>query len=265
MTALLEVKNLVKTYRIQTAFSGTKTVRAVDDVSLAVKSGEAHGIAGESGCGKTTLAKLVLLLEKADSGSVAFEGSDVTGLSGKELKAFRRQAQIIFQDPQSSLDPRMTVREIIEEPLVIHGIGDSAHRLKAVTELMNKTGLSASFMDRYPHEFSGGQRQRIGIARALALRPKLIVADECVSALDVSISAQILNLLKDLRAEFGLSYLFVSHDLSVMRFLCDTITVMHAGKAVESGPAQELLTAPKHAYTQTLLAAVPRHPREKHA
>ncbi|MDD4003653.1 MAG: ATP-binding cassette domain-containing protein [Elusimicrobiaceae bacterium] len=263
MTALLEAKNLVRTYRMKTAFSGVKQVRAVDDVSLTVNPGEAHGIAGESGCGKTTLAKLLLRLEDADSGSVFFDGRDITALSGGALKAFRKQAQIIFQDPQSSLDPRMTVRELIEEPLVIHSTGDRAQRLETVIALMDKTGLSASFLDRYPHEFSGGQRQRIGVARALALNPRLIVADECVSALDVSIQAQILNLLKDLRAEFGLSYLFVSHDLSVMRFLCDRITVMHEGRAVETGPASQLLGAPRHPYTKTLLAAVPRHPCER--
>jgi len=257
VTALIEAVNISKTYRIKTEFSGTKTVHAADDVSLTVNRGEAHGLAGESGCGKTTLAKLLLRLENPDSGSIRFEGRDFTRLSGGELKQFRRQAQIIFQDPHSSLDPRMTVREIIEEPLIIHSMGNSSDRLKTVAGLMDTTGLSRAFLDRYPHEFSGGQRQRIGIARALALNPKLIVADECVSALDVSIQAQILNLLKDLREELGLSYLFVSHDLSVMRFLCDRVTVMYAGKVVETNTAEKLLTEPQHPYTKTLLAAVP--------
>ncbi|MFA6584097.1 MAG: ATP-binding cassette domain-containing protein [Elusimicrobiaceae bacterium] len=262
MTDLFKAENIIKTYRIKTAFSGTHTVRAVDGVTFTVARGEVHGVAGESGCGKTTLAKILLRLENPDSGRIIFDGQDITRLKGSDLKAFRRRAQVIFQDPYSSLDPRMTVREIIEEPLLIHRLcKTSAERGAIAAALLDKTGLSSEYMDRYPHEFSGGQRQRIGIARALALKPDVIVADECVSALDVSVQAQVLNLLKDLKKEMGLSYIFISHDLSVLRFLCDRISVMSHGRIVESGPAGQILTAPQNHYTKTLLSAVPECPR----
>ena len=257
---LLEVSGLVKEFPI---YSGglfrraTGSVKAVSDVSFAVRSGEIFGIVGESGCGKTTVAKLLMQLESADAGRAEFEGRDLFSLRGAELRRARRQLALMFQDPYASLDPRMTVGSIIREPLDIQEIGSSADRRARVTDLLAEVGLPAVAAERYPHEFSGGQRQRIGFARALALDPALLIADEPVSALDVSIQAQLLNLMKDLQAAKGLTMVMVSHDLAVMRYMATRIAVMYLGKMVEIGPTEILLRTPAHPYTQGLLDAVP--------
>jgi ABC-type glutathione transport system ATPase component len=265
MSCLLEVRKLKKSYvRGGGLFSdGAKgeTFAAVDGVSFAVARGETFAIVGESGCGKTTLARLILRLIEPDYGVILFEERELLQLTGNALRAQRRQMQMIFQDPFASLDPRMRVGEIVAEPLAIHDPGmRRAERWTRAGEILRRVGLDESALQRYPHEFSGGQRQRIGIARALILRPKFIVADEPVSALDVSVGAQVLRLLQDLQIEFGLTYLFISHSLPVVAQLASHIAVMRAGQFVEYGPASLILRKPRHAYTRELLAAVPEIP-----
>ena len=234
------------------------TVKAVDDVSFSLQPGETLGLVGESGCGKTTTGRCILQLEKPTAGEIIFEGEDLARLDRKGLNAKRARMQVIFQDPYSSLNPRMKVGSIIGEPMKVHGIlPDRKQRQERVAELLSVCGLNSKFMDRYPHEMSGGQRQRVGIARALALNPQFIVCDEAVSALDVSIQAQVINLLEDLRDKFNLSYLFIAHDLSVVRHLCHRVAVMYLGKLVELADSDELFEHAKHPYTRALLEAVP--------
>ncbi len=232
-------------------------MKAVDDVSFSVKQGETLGLVGESGCGKTTIGRTVLRLTPATSGSVTFQGKDVFKASAPEMKAMRKDMQIIFQDPYSSLDPRMPVGESIGEGLLVHGMRDTKKRNEVVIEMLRKVGLEDYHARRYPHEFSGGQRQRIGIARALALRPKFIVCDEPVSALDVSIQSQVLNILKDLQSEFGLTYLFIAHNLSVVEHISDRVGVMYLGKMVELTDRESLFREPLHPYTKALMSAIP--------
>ena len=256
---LLQVENLYKHYPIRRPNTMTKydQVKAVDGISFSVDEGETVGLVGESGCGKSTTRKLILNLEPATDGNVLFRGQDIYQMRKQELVDFRKQAQVIYQDPYSSLNPTWKIGSIIGEAFNIHRIGSSQERRERVLELMDKVGLRREYYDRFPHEFSGGQRQRIGIARSLALNPNFVVADEPVSALDVSIQAQVLNLLKDLQAEFGLTYLFISHDLSVVKHLCDRIAVMYLGKIVEVAPTEQLFQRPSHPYTQMLLKAIP--------
>ncbi len=237
----------------------TGAVRAVDGVSLEIAPGETLGLVGESGCGKSTLGKAVVRLLRPTSGSIRFDKHDITGMGQRELRPMRKNFQMIFQDPAESLDPRMNVRSIIEEPLLIHGIGTRAERVQMVNDLLDRVGLPAAAAERYSFEFSGGQRQRIGIARALALKPSLIVCDEPVSALDVSVQSQILNLLVELQKDFGLSYLFIAHDLSVVKHVSDRVAVMYLGKMVELAPAEAIYRDPRHAYTKALLSAIPSH------
>ncbi|MGG1662369.1 ABC transporter ATP-binding protein [Brevibacillus sp. NRS-1366] len=264
MNKLLEVKNLKKYFPIQTGvFHKTQSfVKAVDDVSFDVYEGETLGIVGESGCGKSTTGRSIIRLIEPTNGQVIFQGKNLSELKGHDLQKIRRDLQIVFQDPYASLNPRMTVGTILEEPLKIHGLGSAVERRERVKELLTIVGLTEYHYDRYPHEFSGGQRQRVGIARALITRPKLIVADEPVSALDVSIQSQILNLMKDLQEQFGLTYMFISHDLSVVRHISDRVGVMYLGRMVELAPKHKLYANPKHPYTQALLSAVP-HPNPK--
>jgi oligopeptide transport system ATP-binding protein len=257
---LLVVENLKKWFPIKKGILFDRTVdyvKAVDDVSFEIYPGRTLGLVGESGSGKSTTGYCVLELLKPTSGSVRFLGEELTTMKKEDLRRMRRDMQIVFQDPYASLNPRMTVGNIVGEPLLVHKVGDRARRRKTVEELLEVVGFNPDFVNRYPHEFSGGQRQRIGIARALALNPRLIVCDEPVSALDVSIQAQILNLLKDLQGEFGLTYLFVAHDLAVVRTMSDDIAVMNKGKIVEAGPAERVYTQPQDEYTKALLAAVP--------
>jgi peptide/nickel transport system ATP-binding protein/oligopeptide transport system ATP-binding protein len=258
---LIEVRDLVKHYPLRrgvVARRGDGVVHAVDGISFEVRAGETLGIVGESGCGKTTTARLLLRLLDATSGSIAFEGEDITKVSGARLKALRRDMQMVFQDPYSSLNPRQSIGSILAEPFAVHGLQrGEGERRRAVQELMEQVGLNPEHYNRYPHEFSGGQRQRIGVARAIALRPKLIVADEPVSALDVSIQAQILNLLRRLQRELGLTIVFIAHDLAVVRHMCDRIAVMYLGRIVELASSDELYAHPRHPYTAALLSAVP--------
>jgi oligopeptide/dipeptide ABC transporter ATP-binding protein len=256
---LLEIHQLCKTYNVSGGFFHPKkrSVRAVDHVEMAVYRGETLGLVGESGCGKSTLARLLTRLEEPTSGQIFFKGADIFSFSAEELTAYRRNVQMIFQDSYSSLNPRQSALGIIKEPLTIHRIGDQKTREKTALDIMAKVGLGAQHARRYAHEFSGGQRQRIGIARALVLQPELIIADEPVSSLDVSIQAQILNLLLDLKKDFGLTYLFVSHDLNVIRFMADRVAVMYLGKIVETAPNFKLYERPLHPYTRMLLAAIP--------
>ena len=233
-------------------------VRAVDDVSFDVYRGETLGLVGESGCGKSTTGETVLNLQEPTDGVVEYKGENVYDLSSEDLEEFRRNAQVVFQDPFSSLDPRLTVGRIVKQPLDVHGVGSGEERRERIKELLERVGLSADQFDRYPHEFSGGQRQRIAIARALALEPDFIVLDEPTSALDVSVQAQVLNLLDDLQDEFDLTYLLISHDLSVIRHVCDRVAVMYLGEIVEIGPVEEIFGDPRHPYTQALLESVPR-------
>jgi oligopeptide/dipeptide ABC transporter ATP-binding protein len=256
---LLEVRDLKKYFPVHGGIFGrvVGSVRAVDGVSFELGRGETLGLVGESGCGKTTVGRSVLRLTQATGGSVKFDGQDVFGLERQELRALRRRMQIIFQDPYASLNPRMTVGDAIAEPLKVHGILRGSELDRRVAELLERVGLSAAFRARFPHEFSGGQRQRIGIARALALNPDLIVCDEAVSALDVSIQAQVLNLLQDLQEERGIAYLFITHNLNVVRHLADRVAVMYLGRIVELAPVDELFSDPKHPYTRALLSANP--------
>ena len=270
--SLLLVRDLKKYFPIRRGVLWERTVgevKAVDDVDFEIAEGETLGLVGESGSGKSTTGYCVLHLLKPTEGSIRFMGKELTELGREDLRRMRREMQIVFQDPYSSLDPRMTVGNIVSEPLEVHGIGTRRSRSETVRRLLDIVGFNPNFTNRYPHEFSGGQRQRIGIARALALNPKLIVCDEPVSALDVSIQAQILNLLKDLQRDFGLTYLFISHDLAVVRTMSDRIAVMNQGKLVEVGPADDVYSRPKDEYTKALFTAVPvpdpRRQRERKA
>ncbi|MBM3533893.1 MAG: dipeptide ABC transporter ATP-binding protein [Alphaproteobacteria bacterium] len=256
---LVEVENLVKHFPIRKGFFSSRVtgyVQAVDDISFAVARGETLGLVGESGCGKSTTGRLLIRLLDPTSGRIMLNGADLAHIPPEELRARRRDVQIIFQDPFSSLNPRKTVEGIVAEPLVVHGIGTRAERQARVAELLKLVGLAPDHARRYPHEFSGGQRQRIGIARALALNPKFIVCDEPVSALDVSIQAQIINLMRDLQKELGLTYLFISHNLAVVRHIADRVAVMYLGKIVELTDKNALYESPKHPYTQALLSAI---------
>jgi oligopeptide/dipeptide ABC transporter ATP-binding protein len=257
---LLEVQDLKVHFPVQPDWRGrpTAVVRAVDGVSLTVRSGETVGLVGESGCGKSTLGRAIVRLESLTAGSIRFEGHDLASLDAAELRATRRGLQMIFQDPYGSLDPRWTIREIVEEPMLLHGLGgDRDSRRRRVTQLLAQVGLDPAAADRYPHEFSGGQRQRIGIARALAVEPHLIVCDEVVSALDVSVQAQVVNLLASLQKEMGLAYLFIAHDLAVVEHLSHRIVVMYLGRIVEEGTSAQVCRSPVHPYTRALLSAVP--------
>ncbi len=264
---LLEVRGLVKHFPLTRGVIVQRragAVKAVDGIDLTLTAGQTHGLVGETGCGKSTTARLIVRLLEPTAGEIRFAGRDIARLGGGALRTLRRELAMVFQDPYSSLNPRRTVGSIVAEPLAIHGLQpDRAARRRRVQELMDTVGLNPEHYNRYPHEFSGGQRQRVGVARALALSPKLLIADEPVSALDVSIQAQILNLLRELQREFGLTLLFISHDLAVVRYMCERVAVMHHGKIVESGAVEQLYRAPAHPYTRELLAAVPKIPDDR--
>ena len=251
---IVEVRNLVKYFPVE---NSNDVVRAVDDVSFEIIPGETLGLVGESGCGKSTVGRCLLRLVEPTSGEVRFEGKNIVGLPNREMQSLRREMQIIFQDPYASLNPRLNIRSIVSEPLKIHKIGNKTDQNERVADLLQKVGLDPKYADRYPHEFSGGQRQRIGIARALALNPKLIICDEPVSALDVSVQAQVVNLLQELQDQFCLTYLFISHGLAVVEHISDRVAVMYLGKIVEICRADELYENPLHPYTQALLSAIP--------
>ncbi|GAA2467441.1 ABC transporter ATP-binding protein [Streptomyces lavendulocolor] len=261
MPPLLEVRELVKHYPLTRGVLFRKqigAVKAVDGVSFALRPGETLGIVGESGCGKSTVAKMLVSLERPTAGRILYKGEDITRLSGRALKAVRRNIQMVFQDPYTSLNPRMTVGDIVGEPYEIHPeVAPKGDRRRKVQELLDVVGLNPEYINRYPHQFSGGQRQRIGIARGLALRPEVIVADEPVSALDVSVQAQVVNLMEKLQDEFGLAYVFIAHDLSIVRHISDRVGVMYLGRVVETGTDTEIYDHPTHPYTQALLSAVP--------
>ncbi|MBG9795798.1 peptide ABC transporter substrate-binding protein [Paenibacillus dendritiformis] len=256
---LLDVRGLKKYFYTSKGLFGKnkQTLKAVDDVSFQIRRGETFGLVGESGCGKSTTGRSIVRLYDVTAGEIRFDGTDLAHLSERELKPFRKRMQTIFQDPYSSLNPGMNVTQLISEPMEIHGFGTKAERRETVLELLNKVGLKPEHAERYPHEFSGGQRQRISIARALSVKPEFILCDEPISALDVSVQAQVVNMLEDLQAEFGLTYLFIAHDLSMVRHISDRIGVMYLGKLVELAPSDELYNHPAHPYTQALLAAIP--------
>jgi oligopeptide transport system ATP-binding protein len=255
---LVEVSHLVKEFvRGGGLFRRGTAVRAVDDVSFSIEAGETFGLVGESGSGKTTTGRCLLRLVEPTSGAIRFGGEDVLGLSRQRMREARRHMQIVFQDPYSSLNPRMRARQIVEEPLIIHHLGDRASRRARVEELFSLVGLDPAHLERRPHEFSGGQRQRIGLARALALHPSFLVLDEPVSALDMSVQAQVVNLLMDLQQQLNLTYLFIAHDLRLVEHICSRVAVMYLGKIVEIGPTASLFEAPQHAYTRALLSAIP--------
>ncbi|MEC0171439.1 dipeptide ABC transporter ATP-binding protein [Paenibacillus graminis] len=259
MSAILEVRNLKKHYPIRKGFFAKQVgaVKAVDGITLSVEKGETLAVVGESGCGKSTTGRAILRLIEPTGGEILFDGTDVRSLDTEQLRRFRTDMQMVFQDPYASLDPRWTVQRILEEPLRTHAAAKNSELKSRVEELMQVVGLSPYQAHRFPHEFSGGQRQRIGIARALALNPKFIVCDEPVSALDVSIQAQVLNLMQDLQEQYGLTYMFISHDLSVVKFISDRVAVMYLGRIVELAPTKELFAKPLHPYTQALMSAVP--------
>ena len=261
---VLSAKGLIKTYKQRSGKFGfgTAVIKALDDVSISLRTGSTLAVVGESGSGKSTLARCLLQLQPLDAGEVLFEGRDLAALSGKKLRAVRRHLQMVFQDPFASLNPRMKVGDIVGEGLAIHGLGDAQERRTKVMLMLERVGLAASDVGKYPHEFSGGQRQRIGIARALVLQPKVVVCDEPVSALDVSIQAQILLLLKELQREMGLSYLFISHDLRVVRHVADEVVVMHRGRVVEQGGVEDLYANPRQEYTKNLLNSIPGRHRQ---
>lgn len=256
---LVKITNLKKHFPVKSGFFNRETgsIKALDGIDLEVKEGETLGLVGESGCGKSTLGRVLLKLLPLSSGKVEFMGRDLSNLSEAQMKELRKDIQIVFQNPYASLDPRMTIREILTEPFQVHGIASGIELEKKVEELISLVGLSVSMLDRYPHEFSGGQRQRVGIARALALRPKLIVADEPVSALDVSVQAQILNLLLNLKKEFNLTYVFIAHNLDVVRYISDRVAVMYLGRVVEIGDCQAVYNKPLHPYSKALISAAP--------
>ena len=258
--SLLSITDLSTHFRLPNG-----ALRALDGVSLDLHAGETIGIVGESGCGKSTLGKTILRLVEPTAGSIRFAGEDVTGLPARRLGGFRRRAQMVFQDPFASLNPRHRIRKILTDPLIVHGLGDRNERERKVEDIVQRVGLDVGALDRYPHEFSGGQRQRIGIARALILEPELVICDEPVSALDVSIQAQTLNLLSRMKADLNLSYIFISHDLSVVRYFTDRVLVMYLGRVVESAPTRQLWSTPRHPYTRALMASVPDPARRRQA
>lgn len=262
---LLEIKHLKKYYNIdQGWFKPNISVKAVDDVTFQVYKGETFGLVGESGCGKSTTGRTILRLNEPTSGDIRFEGQDISQLPYQEMRKLRRKMQMVFQDPYASLNPKKTIRQILTEPLRVHGLYTPEERVQKALEILEIVGLSKYHLDRYPHEFSGGQRQRIGIARAVILRPELIIADEPVSALDLSIQSQVINLLLNLQKEFNLTYVFISHDLGVVQHITDRVGVMYLGKIIELANTEDLFAAPKHPYTKALISAVPvSHPSEK--
>lgn len=266
---ILEIRNLTKVFDVKSKsiFEKASKLKAVNDVSFTVNEGETFGIIGESGCGKSTLGKAIIQLSKASEGQIFYQGHDITHLDRKEMVAMRKEIQMVFQDPYSSLDPRKTILELIKEPMIIHNIGDPATRNQRVNALLEEVGLDPIHSTRYPHEFSGGQRQRINVARALALNPKVIVCDEPVSALDVSVQARVLNIMKHIQKKYNLTYIFISHDLGVVKYVSDRIAIMYLGKIMEMGDAEEIYKAPKHPYTEALFSAIPPESpfEEKHS